>query len=211
MYLSRLTLRSKEAIFQNVYDAHQALWRLFADGPDRQRDFLFREIDAVTFLAVSAREPKDADGVWTMAVKPYAPRLAAGDRLYLSLRANAVVKRKGPDGKQDRFDVVQDARRRFLAENAEPPPRAALAQECGVKWLLARQEGMGLCFEEPSLVVESAVQRRFWRGGQQAKISTLDFAGFAAVADPELALRALLHGVGPAKGFGCGLVLARRA
>lgn len=211
MYLSKLLLRSKEAIFADIYDAHQALWRLFTDGPNRKRDFLFREIDTVTFLAVSAREPKDTDGVWAMAVKPYSPRLVEGDRLYLSLRANAVVKRKGPDGKQDRFDVVQDARKRFAAAGTEPPPRAALAQECGVKWLLARQEAMGFCFEDQSVVVESAVQRRFWRGGKEAKITTLDFAGFASVADPGKALRALLAGVGPAKGFGCGLLLARRA
>lgn len=211
MYLSKLVLRSKEAVFHNVYDAHQALWRLFTDGPDRKRDFLFREIDAVTFLAVSAREPKDRDGVWTMAVKPYAPRLVEGDRLYLSLRANAVVKRKGADGKQDRFDVVQDARKRFAATGTEPPTRAALAQECGAQWLLARQENIGLCFEERSLVVESYTQRRFWRADKEATITTLDFAGFASVADPGKALRALLAGVGPAKGFGCGLLLARRA
>lgn len=211
MYLSRLRLRSKEAIRRSIYDAHQALWRLFADGPDRKRDFLFREIDPTTYLTVSARQPVDRDGVWEVAVKPYAPKLVQGSRLFLSLRANAVVKRKGADGRQDRFDVVQDARKRFEASGAEPPPRASLAQECGAKWLLARQEAMGLGFEDETLVVESYTQRRFWRGGIEAKIGTLDFAGFARVIDPERAVCALLHGVGPAKGFGCGLMLARRA
>ena len=83
------------------------------------------------------------------------------------------------------------------AEAKTPSPIAALL--------------MGFCFEDQSVVVESAVQRRFWRGGKEAKITTLDFAGFASVADPGKALRALLAGVGPAKGFGCGLLLARRA
>jgi len=211
MYLSKLVLRAKEAIFKDVYDAHQALWNLYSDSPDRERDFLFREIDAVTYLALSAREPVDGKGVWRMAVKPYAPKLAAGDRLYVSLRANAVVKRKGADGRQDRFDVVQDARSRYKAEGAEPPPRARLAQECGVSWLLARQEAMGLCFEDTSLVVESYALRRYWRGGHEVKFGTLDFAGFAEVCDSDKALDALRNGVGPAKGFGCGLVLARRA
>jgi len=211
MFLSKLVLRSKEAIFKDVYDAHQALWDLFGDGPDRERDFLFRELDPVTYLALSAREPVDGKGVWRMAVKPFAPRLAAGDRLYVSLRANAVVKRKGKDGRQNRFDVVQDARKSCTDRGETPPSRAELAQREGVKWLLARQESMGLCFEDQSLVVESYMVRQYWRGGNKASFGTLDFAGFAEVCDAEKTLGALRQGVGPAKGFGCGLLLARRA
>ncbi len=211
MFLSKLILRSKEAIFKNVYDAHQALWDLFSDGPDRERDFLFREIDPVTYLALSAREPVDGKGVWRMAVKSYAPKLAAGDRLYLSLRANAVIKRKDNDGKQKRYDVVQDARKPYKDRGETPPSRAELSQREGVKWLLARQEAMGVCFEDQSLVVESYMVRRYRRGGREASFGTLDFAGFAEVCDADKALAALRHGVGPAKGFGCGLLLARRA
>lgn len=211
MYLSKLQLRSKDAIFKNVYDAHQALWELFADRPDRKRDFLFREIDAENYLAVSAREPVDRKGVWRLAVKPYAPKLAEGDRLYVSLRANAVVKRQREDGGQDRFDVVQDARKRCQADGVEPPPRAVLAQECGGKWLLARQAELGLCFEDLSLVVESYAKRQYWRDGRKVTLGTLDFAGFAQVCDPDKALDALFTGVGPAKGLGCGLLLVRRA
>jgi len=211
MYLSKLTLRLKEAIFHDIYDAHEALWQLFSDGPERKRDFLFREIDPTTYLAVSAREPVDRHGIWRMAVKPYDPKLAVGDRLYVSLRANAVVKRRGEDGKQDRFDVVQDARKALQRQGIPLPARAQLAQECGSKWLLARQQDMGLSFEEPSLVVESSMVRQYQRKGRTVRFGTLDFAGFAEVADPERALAALYHGVGPAKGFGCGLLLVRRA
>lgn len=211
MFLTKLQLRSKEALFKNVYDAHQALWELFADRPDRKRDFLFREIDAVTYLALSAREPVDRKGVWDMAVKPYAPRLTEGDRLYVSLRANAVVKRKREGGGQDRFDVVQDARKRYEADGVEPPPRATLAQKYGVRWLLARQAELGLCFEDLSLVVESYAKRQYWRDGRKVTLGTLDFAGFAQVCDADKALGTLLTGVGPAKGLGCGLLLARRA
>ncbi len=211
MFLSKLILRSKEAIFKNIYDAHQALWDLFGDRPDRERDFLFREIDSVTYLCLSAREPVDSRGVWRMAVKPYAPRLATGDRLYVSLRANAVVKRKGPDGRQQRFDVVQDARKPYTDHGEKPPSRATLAQSVGTKWLIARQDAMGLCFEDQSLVVESYTVRQYWRGGNKARFGTLDFAGFAEVCDADKALAALCKGVGPAKGFGCGLLLARRA
>lgn len=211
MFLSKLQLRAKEAIFENVYDAHQALWDLFGDRTDRERDFLFRELDPVTYLVLSAREPVDRKGVWRMAVKPYAPKLAVGDRLYVSLRANAVVKRRTADGRQVRYDIVQDARMRFKERGEPAPSRAELAQEQGVRWLLARQEAMGLCFEEQSLVVESYMVRRSWRAGKDVRLGTLDFAGFAVVTNPGKACETMCMGVGPAKGFGCGLLLARRA
>jgi CRISPR system Cascade subunit CasE len=211
MYLSKLVLRAKDAVFKDIYDAHQALWKLYSDGPDRKRDFLFRELDPLTFLCLSARQPRDDLGVWHMAVKPFEPRLAEGDRLYVSLRANAVVKRRTAGGKQVRYDVVQDARRRYKERGEKPPARAELAQEHGAKWLLARQEGLGLAFEEDSLMVESYMVRHYWRDGNKASFGALDMAGFAVVADVELAHKTLCQGVGPGKGFGCGLLLARRA
>lgn len=211
MFLSKLILRSKEAIFKDVYDAHQALWDLFGDRPDRERDFLFREIDPVTYLCLSARAPMDSKGVWRMAVKPFAPKLAVGDRLYVSLRANAVVKRHTEDDRQVRFDVVQDARMRFKERGEPAPSRAELAQHHGARWLLARQEAMGLCFEDLSLAVASYMVRRSWREGKKFNLGTFDFTGFAVVTDVAKALKSLCEGVGPAKSFGCGLLLARRA
>lgn len=211
MYFSQLVIDPRKAVIDGFYDAHQALWRLFSDSPDRTRDFLYREVDPVTFLAVSARPPEDASGAWRVRTKLYAPRLAEGDRLYVSLRVNAVVKRKGADGRQDRFDVVQDARTRLLSQGLEPPPRTELAQSEGLKWLRARQEGLGLAFEENSVNVMRYAQHRLWRYGPKSKVSALDMVGFARVRDPVLTLEALTRGVGPAKGFGCGLMLVRRA
>jgi len=70
---------------------------------------------------------------------------------------------------------------------------------------------MGLCFEDQSLVVERYVVYNYWRGRRKVTLGALDFAGFAEVSDPNKARDKLFAGVGPAKGFGCGLLLARRA
>ena len=40
-------------------------------------------------------------------------------------------------------------------------------------------------------------------------LSTLDFEGELIVTKPEILLPALLNGIGPAKSFGCGLLLVR--
>lgn len=206
MYFSRLRLDPRAAVRRSVYDAHQALWRLFSDSPQRRRDFLYREIDPWTFVVVSARPPGQTEGLWGVEIKSYAPRLAVGDRLFVSLRANAVIKR----GKA-RHDVVQQARTDYLSRGEEPPPRAELAQSAGRDWLVARQEAMGLAFQAESIVADGYAPHRFRSHGQKVSISTLDLSGFARVTDPGNALAALTHGVGPAKGFGCGLLLARRA
>ena len=48
------------------------------------------------------------------------------------------------------------------------------------------------------------------RGKRLIEYSTLDFAGILEVTDPERFQNTLFNGIGPAKGFGCGLLLVRR-
>jgi CRISPR system Cascade subunit CasE len=46
--------------------------------------------------------------------------------------------------------------------------------------------------------------------GRTAGFSSVDFEGLVEVTDPELFVNALYKGIGPAKGFGCGLMLVKR-
>ena len=46
--------------------------------------------------------------------------------------------------------------------------------------------------------------------GKDAGFSSVDFEGEIEVVDAALFAKALLNGIGPAKGFGCGLMLVRR-
>lgn len=48
------------------------------------------------------------------------------------------------------------------------------------------------------------------RKGKDAGFSSVDFEGEIEVMDAELFTKALFDGIGPAKGFGCGLMLVRR-
>jgi len=48
------------------------------------------------------------------------------------------------------------------------------------------------------------------RKGRDAGFSSVDFEGEIEVTDTELFTKALFDGIGPAKGFGCGLMLVRR-
>lgn len=181
---------------------HRLLWSLFADDPDRRRDFLWREDRKGVFYVLSARPPRDRLNLFFVESKPFETRLRAGDRLRFVLRANAVVTRGGK-----RHDVVMDCMRRLEGN------RAALRERCmreaGEQWL--RGQGARNGFDLRGIVVEGYHQHRLpRRHGSPARFSTLDMRGAITVTDPEIFLRRITRGFGHARAFGCGLMLIRR-
>jgi CRISPR system Cascade subunit CasE len=214
MYMTRATVVEKHAatlLGKGEYGVHKAVWDLFADTPDRERDFLYRKSagPAPAFTIVSQRLPLAGHPAWRLASKPYNPDLALGDRLAFSLRANPVRSVRGEDDKQSRHDVVMDLKTR----QREAPARQSLPElmeEAGKAWLLARAPFWGAEVDPASLRVDGYCQWVFYKKERRVKFSTLDFEGALAVKDPERFLEVLYSGVGPAKAFGCGLLLVRR-
>jgi CRISPR system Cascade subunit CasE len=216
MFLSRATIRDRNVLRRLAgvpYAVHQLVWSLFADAPDRRRDFLFREMEQPglpSFLILSARMPQQPSG-WCIDAKPFAPQLEAGDRLTFSLRANPVVRRNDDAGRKVRHDVVMDAKR-HSRDAGEFEPRQLLIHEAGRVWLLGRQDALGVRFDEATLRVDGYQVRRFKKseGTMAIHLATLEFIGSLTVADPELLLNRVCQGIGPGKAFGCGLMLLRR-
>jgi CRISPR system Cascade subunit CasE len=217
MYLSRITLRPDAPrhnefwrLAEDDYRAHREVWNLFTDGPALQRDFLYR-IDVVSgrirIYTLSSREPKVSSSLWGLETKEFRPTLQAGDRLRFALRVNPVVTRNGK-----RHDVVMEAKR-LLRERGTSrdawPQQAALAQQTVENWLRSRSEKHGFSLE--GVRVDAHTSRRFLRrGGQEVRLATCDLEGVLTVARPDAFLQAVARGIGPAKGFGCGLLLLAR-
>jgi CRISPR system Cascade subunit CasE len=207
--------------------AHRLLWTLFADAPERRRDFLWREEGRggirpgrASFLILSARPPEDRHGLFTLESKPFAPALAPGDRLAFALRANPVVTRPDPgSGRPRRHDVVMD-RLHALPEGSRADSRLAATLVAGRAWLEAQGERAGFRLvadsgpdePRPRLRVDGYDQILMARGRGQRPIrfSVLDLEGEIEVEAPDLFLSALGQGFGKAKAFGCGLMLIRR-
>lgn len=219
MYLSRLTLTEHpdlHAIVQRMGDAyreHQMLWQLFDPQPDAERDFLYRrEIrrGRPSYFLLSHRPPVNPLGLWQIdPPKLFAPRLQTGQRLAFSLRVNPVVNH---DGK--RHDIVMHRKRQMgwnRMPSGERPPLQHLIHETGSDWLQRRSERHGFEIEPDLLRVEGYLQHYSRRGRRNIRFSTLDFAGLLRVTKPDVFGEALSHGIGPAKAFGCGLMLIRRA
>jgi CRISPR system Cascade subunit CasE len=90
--------------------AHSLVWALFADGPDRRRDFLWREIRPGEFLILAARPPTDAHNMFDLEFKSFVPVLRPGQCLGFDLRANPVISVAESSGKRGkRHDVVMHA------------------------------------------------------------------------------------------------------
>ncbi|TVR78668.1 MAG: type I-E CRISPR-associated protein Cas6/Cse3/CasE [Rhodospirillales bacterium] len=211
-----------------VHIGHRLVWTLFADGPDRRRDFLWREVapggarhGRGTFFILSERPPDDRISLFDLdPPKAFAPTLSPGDRLGFSLRANPVVTRScDVDGRrrQRRHDVAMDLLRTLDGARAER--RLEAITDAGRAWLVRQGERNGFRLPMPTAVCVDGYHRMRLprasagtrgRRGTAIEFSVLDFDGILEVLDPEVFLRGLYRGFGKGKAFGCGLMLIRR-
>lgn len=82
-------------------------------------------------------------------------------------------------------------------------------------WLLDRAERSGFrvletATDTPALVVSDREVKKFSRGTSTITLSTARFDGQLEVSDAEFLRQALTGGIGPAKGYGCGLMTLAR-
>lgn len=216
-YFSRIELRDDPQALKALagqawggYRLHQSLWKLF-EGEINRRNFLYRAIEGregSAFYVVSAQAPRIVDRLWRVQTKDYAPRLQQGDRFRFSLRANPVVTRTiGDKGK--RHDVIMDAKKGTADRDLDP---RGFWYRPGLEWL-NRRAGKG-GFQVEKVNIDGYRQHRMFKPGrgrqQDIRFSTLDFDGILTVTDPDALGQILFGGVGPAKAFGCGLLLVRR-
>lgn len=204
----------------NLYRAHQLAWRLFSDGTERERDFIFRwELAArqyPTLYVVSSRKPDDRDGLFrAVDTKPYQPTVAEGEEFVFQLRVNPVVKRRDEDGRQVVADVVMDAK----SKSDRSSSQAELVHTSCLAWLTdgsdrpSRAANAGFYVDSDSFEASNYVPHRFRksRGASRVTISTCDLSGVLKVEDPDRFVVALTQGIGASKAFGCGLLMIKRA
>lgn len=205
-----------------IMDAHHRLiWSVFADTPERERDFLWRSEGKGRFLVLSSRAPA-ADGAGLFEppeTKDFAPDLREGDRLAFILRANATRTRKtsaDPKARGTRVDVVMDAIHALPSGKTSGDRRAArmdAAQTAGRQWLEQQGAKAGFTVLEAAVSDYSVVPLPAHAGprARQPQFGVLELSGQIEVRDPALLRDGLGKGFGRAKAFGCGLMLVRRA
>lgn len=206
MFLSRVEVAWPKA--RNPYDLHRAVWDLFPGEPRESRrafeqnrqGFLFR-VEAskpgqVARLLVQSRRAPLAitEHASVLGVREFGPQPAPGQRLAFLLTANPIK-------------TIVDHERSPREGGAPKKCRVPLIREQEQRDWLARKLKDAAVIKAASLQMHPPL---YFRKNGAGKIVPVTFEGILTVDQPELLGTLLENGIGPAKGFGCGLLLLRR-
>lgn len=211
MYMTRVKLnpakRETMRALANVSELHSMIENAFsndrASNPQRRLWRLDRFENALYLLIVSEEagdfseiaKTYNFDDVQpeTKSYDGFLDRLAVGQRWRFRLRANPInaVSQRNRGG---------DERGRIHAH---------VTIEQQKKWLMERQEKLGIRLDENTTDVIESRWHRFSKSGQgSAKVTfkAATYEGILTVTDVEKLRDALVNGVGRAKAYGCGLL-----
>ena len=205
----------------DAYRDHCLIWKLFP-GHGAKRDFLFRrrqqqqQSGPLSYYIVSERPPQSVPELFTLQTKPYHPQLAAGEWFRFELQANPTVSRKyGPPANgtrrpSKRHDVLMDAKSSHRGKALPTPVEEDFIADAALTWLLQQGAKYGMEVQPDSVLTNAYTRHQIMAKGRNVQFSSIDYCGVAQVTDPALLKTALLHGIGHARGFGCGLMIVQR-
>ena len=206
MLISRIEIPWDDV--KNCYDIHRRIWKLFPGeeevtrdgGEDERRGFLFRAEQyapgrPARFLVQSRRTPVGVPGIAHLGSREFDPRPAAGQRLAFLLTANPVK-------------TIDDAQMEGKPSKRSAKVRVPLVKEAAQREWLARKLSSSAVVESVSVLAQAPLY--FRKGSRAGKIVPVTFEGVLGVQDGENLRNLLATGLGPAKAFGCGLLLVRR-
>lgn len=220
MYLSRIQLnparRDARKLLTSPHTLHAAVLASFPDPTPRATGRVLWRLDTearrtlvyvvspeapdLTHLAEQAGWPT-LDDSWS--VRPYGPllgRIENGHRYAFRLTANPVKSYRLPEGQRGKvYGHVTTGQ-----------------QE---QWLLDRQDANGFAIDDVSpsagvetqapakaLVVKDRRTLSFSRRETTVTLRVATYEGLLTVTDRDAFVHALSHGIGRAKGYGCGLL-----
>jgi CRISPR system Cascade subunit CasE len=207
MILSQVLIDWRHA--RNPYDIHCALWRLFpgqaregrTNGEEARIGFLFRIEEnqpgrGATIMMQSENPPQTgSEGAKVVRLSnPFEPSLKPGDRLRFLLTANPIKTITDADGRTNAKGEVKKCRVPLIHEEEQ---RVWLARKLNGA---AELETLELRTERPL----------YFRKKVTGKIVSVTFEGILRVTDGTAFVSLLKNGIGPAKAFGCGLMLVKR-
>lgn len=203
MFLSRLRLDSRSAAARrDLGDPYRMHQTLTAVAPDDGRLLWRAEPDARGGPAVLVQTLAAPD--WTRlpdgyarvdGPKPVELRLSEGQRVRFRLVANPTVKKP-------RKDRRQGARVPLVHPRA---PEGSAASQGYLDWFTRKAGAAGLVVDIDH-VADAPFEVQTRKGDHRITLFGVRFDGSATVDDPAALLAAIRAGVGPAKGFGFGLL-----
>jgi len=199
MYLSKVKLNWAQA--KNPYEQQRALWHLFPNRPDDQRDFLYRleqnvKGQGAVVIMQSQQKPVEAETVELLAVRNLNLSLHQGQALRFRLRANPVK-------------TIKDERKGERIKNGKTYTRTVrvplIQEEQQQAWLVRKLEGVAT-LQALTVQQELPLNFRKQRENRSGKIQPVLFDGVLTVENVDAFTELLRRGIGPAKSLGCGML-----
>lgn len=204
MFLSKVHIPWQKA--KNPYQFHQALWKLFPGYEDGERDFLFRVeqfqsgVGAQVLLQSAIKPEGNEQSPMLLAQREFALNIPNGQRLRFRLRANPIKTIK------DSSKGTVEKKGKTFTKTVRVP---LLHEEQQQAWLERKLQDFAQ-LETVIVQPEPVTYFRKVKEGRSGKIQTVLFDGIMTVTDPAEFELQILHGIGPAKAFGCGLLSVAR-
>lgn len=191
MYLSKIDL--KLSLLKNPYEWHREIWRLFPEKDGENRDFLFRlegiqeENKSLVVLLQSTVPPQQQSKLGRLISGPSPIN-------FHSLQEGGVY----------RFKLVANVTKKIKEADTRRPLRVPLMkEEEQIAWIKRKFENAADLLEV-QIKINPALY--FRKNQMKGKLQTLTFEGFLKIINLPSTIRLLNQGIGPAKGFGCGLL-----
>lgn len=212
MYLSRIELnaRLRETMraLASPHILHAAVEQSFPRSTDGAKQHILWRVDwmgAACYLLVMSQNKPDfthivqqfgwaaADQQWeTKDYDPLIKRLQKGQSWQFRLCANPVHSVKQSEG-----------RGKVLAHVTKTQQKS---------WLAERAQKHGFLLEDSKFDVVHSEWKKFRKmSGMEVSLRTAVFEGVLTVTDAEAFAYAMVHGMGRAKAYGCGLLTVMRA
>ncbi len=189
-YLSEAIVPIADAFKKHISDSyrwHQQIWLAFPNQPEAKREFLFR-VDArdggYRILLLSTKSPQDSD-IMKWRTTEVTDAFLSHKRYKFQLKANPTFRRSS------------DKR------------RIAIYDEEGLtNWIVKKASDAGFKIIPGSLRFTGSQSSVFRNGDNKiGKHSSVDYTGEIEVMDFDLFKKNFFCGIGPAKGFGYGLLM----
>lgn len=208
MFLTRLNLDPTAyraaRLLRDTQQLHAAIAASFPDGPGGRVLWRIEPTERsgqIRILVASPAGPAEAE-LWErittpdrVQTRPYGPlldRLAKGDRYRFRTTLNPVRTHSG------KHTPIFDRQAQT----------AWVATKLGTKGVSLNTHSPDLDADESDVQITGTRNDRFTRAGSAGAIELLKvtFEGSLTVTDPENLRHGLCHGIGRAKGYGCGLL-----
>jgi CRISPR system Cascade subunit CasE len=206
VYLSRIEI--PWSTIRNLYRVHKDIWLLFpgtsSEGrkslEDERQGFLFRIEEnrpgrPARLLVQSRQQPVPSEKVNVLATKEFNPQPRKGQIISFLLTANPVKTITDKGGRKNSKGEPKKCRIPLIKEEQQK------------EWLSTKLEDAATV---ESVTVHSLPPIFFLKKGEAGKLLSIEFGGILRVSNPGKLVEAIQNGIGPAKAFGCGLMLVRR-